>query len=920
MNWSLSVLSSHTADTRPSLVLTFAAQKYIFGPGENTTRSFSESRLRWNRTRVVFLTGCDVVRGMGLPGFLMTLADAGIKDLNIVGPQGLLHFMASMRFYTYRDTISVNPIQIPLLPRPEEEQEPAYKDECVSVYALRVFPASTPFPTSPAPPGKSPPKRKHAAPPSSLQLQIPEYFLNGGHPFPDQMRGDEKDWWRWMVVQKMFTGMPTPAEIPSAEQVERRKSKKHKADAGTSAPASLPANGAHTRAPTAPSIASLEQREYVIAESPAVAEDPALRVRERKMRGWGTRLPVFSLDECLPSSSVASAPSSSSTPAETQAASPLEQPILSYLVIGPRVRGKFNAARAAELGLEGRDRSRVAKGETVTITASLPDGTTEKRVVKPEDILGESDPAGVVLILEIPSAQHIPSLLAELRSGMCKRVIGDTKEYRVHAVVHTLGDGVLDGGEGEKAWKQLLSVFAETTHHIVSSPKHSADRITFKTAAYTQLRLNQLDPQMFPLQKFSLEPEAALSSISNLPSSVHPLLPDTLISIRPPKPPTLDAEGVRPDPFHPALLDSDANPILSEEIRERFEQTKEVVRSRIEEWEGKKREKRPGDDVVVTPLGTSSAMPTKQRNVSSTLIQIPGYGAILFDAGEGTYGQLVRAFGPGPDGVEKLLRELRCVFVSHAHGDHHIGLARVLSERRKLHPRPEPLYLIAGYLIRLYLTEYSDIEDLGLTDGRVLTIAAERLAAPLGRDREPYGHEVTEAMQGARRMSELYAALGLEQFDAVNVLHRGRCFGCVVGHKDGWRIVYSGDTMPCDALVEAGKDATLLIHEATLADSEQEMARAKAHSTVGEAVDVGKRMNAENILLTHFSARYPELSTSLTVETTRPTIGVACDHARIRIGDMWKLNAYLPAIQGSLEEVEEEVDDDPVIISMSTDS
>lgn len=47
--------------------------------------------------------------------------------------------------------------------------------------------------------------------------------------------------------------------------------------------------------------------------------------------------------------------------------------------------------------------------------------------------------------------------------------------------------------------------------------------------------------------------------------------------------------------------------------------------------------------------------------------------------------------------------------------------------------------------------------------------------------------------------------------------------------------------MPCDSLIEAGRDSTLLIHEATLEDTEVEMALMKAHSTFGQAIDVGSR-------------------------------------------------------------------------------
>lgn len=52
---------------------------------------------------------------------------------------------------------------------------------------------------------------------------------------------------------------------------------------------------------------------------------------------------------------------------------------------------------------------------------------------------------------------------------------------------------------------------------------------------------------------------------------------------------------------------------------------------------------------------------------------------------------------------------------------------------------------------------------------------------------------------------------------------------------------YSGDTMPSNQLVEAGADATLLIHEATMGDEEEEQAKIKAHSTFGQAVEIGRR-------------------------------------------------------------------------------
>lgn len=52
---------------------------------------------------------------------------------------------------------------------------------------------------------------------------------------------------------------------------------------------------------------------------------------------------------------------------------------------------------------------------------------------------------------------------------------------------------------------------------------------------------------------------------------------------------------------------------------------------------------------------------------------------------------------------------------------------------------------------------------------------------------------------------------------------------------------FSGDTRPSQALIDAAPKATVLIHEATMADEELELAETKGHSTVGQAIDVGKR-------------------------------------------------------------------------------
>ena len=83
-------------------------------------------------------------------------------------------------------------------------------------------------------------------------------------------------------------------------------------------------------------------------------------------------------------------------------------------------------------------------------------------------------------------------------------------------------------------------------------------------------------------------------------------------------------------------------------------------------------------------LGTGSAVATKYRNVSGLLVRVPGRGALLLDCGDGTWGQLVRLYGP--DGARDVLRDLRGVHISHQHGDHLIGLATLLAVRKQVSP------------------------------------------------------------------------------------------------------------------------------------------------------------------------------------------------------------------------------------------
>lgn len=56
---------------------------------------------------------------------------------------------------------------------------------------------------------------------------------------------------------------------------------------------------------------------------------------------------------------------------------------------------------------------------------------------------------------------------------------------------------------------------------------------------------------------------------------------------------------------------------------------------------------------------------------------------------------------------------------------------------------------------------------------------------------------------------------GLKRLFTVPVIHCADAWALVVEHADGWSLCFSGDTRPCQALEQAARGRTLLIHEAT---------------------------------------------------------------------------------------------------------
>lgn len=267
---------------------------------------------------------------------------------------------------------------------------------------------------------------------------------------------------------------------------------------------------------------------------------------------------------------------------------------------------------------------------------------------------------------------------------------------------------------------------------------------------------------------------------------------------------------------------------------------------------------------------------------------------ILLDCGEGTFGQLVRYFGV--EKIDEILVLLSAVYISHLHADHHLGLMTVIMER------------------------YRSFEKLGLAFTRLKLIAPYQISTWMNLF-DKYFEKIQNyydlipnsslhingmKIQPEEYQSYLLDPLNISEIKTVGVRHCPNAFGVSVTGTDGWKLTYSGDTMPCDSLVTLGQNSDVLIHEATMEDELKEEAVYKMHSTVSEAIDIGKKMNAKFTILTHFSQRYskvPKINKGLADD-----VGVAFDNMCVRFSDLPKLPQMYPALKTLFAEHYEEME------------
>lgn len=131
--------------------------------------------------------------------------------------------------------------------------------------------------------------------------------------------------------------------------------------------------------------------------------------------------------------------------------------------------------------------------------------------------------------------------------------------------------------------------------------------------------------------------------------------------------------------------------------------------------------------------------------------------------------------------------------------------------------------------------------------------------------------------------------LGIQSLLTCRVPHFDMAYAVSMRIGLDFKLTFSGDTPKCDDLIRMGQHSTLLIHEATYPNKCIKNAILNRHSTVSEALQQSKQMNAKYTILTHFSQRFgtklPYIDTKI-----HPNVGVAFDFMEIIGSDLPKLS------------------------------
>ena len=266
----------------------------------------------------------------------------------------------------------------------------------------------------------------------------------------------------------------------------------------------------------------------------------------------------------------------------------------------------------------------------------------------------------------------------------------------------------------------------------------------------------------------------------------------------------------------------------------------------------------------ITFLGTSSMVPTKERNQIAVFLSYGSEG-ILFDCGEGTQRQFKIA------GIS--LTKITKILISHWHGDHVLGLPGLIQSLSSMdYSNKLEIYGPIGTKKRM-----EKMFETFVFDKRISYVVKEvkdevffennefQLEAyPLEHGIETLGYRFIEKDKRKIDMEKI------KKFDIpigplLGKLQQGKTIEFngkkispdeVTYTKSGKKMAFITDTVLCDNCFKIADNVDLLICEATYSSKLVGKSEEYGHMTAKQAAELANKANAKQLVLIHFSARY----------------------------------------------------------------
>lgn len=274
----------------------------------------------------------------------------------------------------------------------------------------------------------------------------------------------------------------------------------------------------------------------------------------------------------------------------------------------------------------------------------------------------------------------------------------------------------------------------------------------------------------------------------------------------------------------------------------------------------------------LTILGSCAAIPALGRFTSCQHLTIQNRH-FLIDCGEGAQMQLAK--------YDIAISKINHIFISHLHGDHHLGLMGLLFSMH-LQKRQADLHLYSpnglNEIILLHL-KYSNSslnytlhyhpfnpdEKKLIFEDKVLTIETIPLnhklpcAGFLFKEKEKLRNLRKEMLKDGMLLQHLATLKrGEDVFDSDGkLLYKNEDYTLPPNPQNSY--AYCSDTMWNESMIDQIKDVNWLYHEATFMEEEKDKALETKHSTAKQAAQMATLCKAKFLVIGHFSARYREL-------------------------------------------------------------